>query len=102
MYTCVILHNMIIEENDRAISEVEEDYLANQENLPGRGTRTWDERVAATLRIDGKIRDKRVHNDLRNALIDTFGASRKTTMGVDVFYLCNAIFIIYVAFFKET
>ena len=66
MYCCVILHNMIVEDNDRAISPFEEELIANT-TLP---TRSWDERVSTQLQMYGELRDRRVHHELRNALVE--------------------------------
>ncbi|XP_071687480.1 uncharacterized protein [Rutidosis leptorrhynchoides] len=49
MYTCVILHNMITEDNERNICDLEEDYLRERENMP---RRTWTERIALQDRVD--------------------------------------------------
>nr|XP_043616058.1 uncharacterized protein LOC122587974 [Erigeron canadensis] len=67
MYACVILHNMIVQDNGNAISDLEEDYLSDLTNMP---RRTWDERVATQMRVVGEIRDRRTHHRLRNALVD--------------------------------
>nr|XP_043626200.1 uncharacterized protein LOC122597695 [Erigeron canadensis] len=67
MYACVILHNMIVQDNGNAISDFEEDYLSNPTNVP---TRTWDERVATQMRAFGELRDRRTHHRLRNALVE--------------------------------
>nr|XP_043630315.1 uncharacterized protein LOC122601633 [Erigeron canadensis] len=49
MLYCVILHNMIVEDNGRAITAFEEELIANTV-LP---TRTWDERCSTQLRMYG-------------------------------------------------
>nr|XP_043632940.1 uncharacterized protein LOC122604103 [Erigeron canadensis] len=36
MYACVILHNMIVQDNGNAISDLEEDYLSDPTNMPRR------------------------------------------------------------------
>nr|XP_043639781.1 uncharacterized protein LOC122610890 [Erigeron canadensis] len=65
MLCCVILHNMIVEDNGRAITEFEEELIANTV-LP---TRTWDERCSTQLRMYREVRDRRTHHGLRNALV---------------------------------
>ncbi|XP_071741023.1 uncharacterized protein [Rutidosis leptorrhynchoides] len=67
MYTCVILHNMITEDNARNICGLEEDYLRNRENVP---RRTWAERVELQDQVDREMRDRRAHHVLRNNLIE--------------------------------
>nr|XP_043611840.1 uncharacterized protein LOC122583509 [Erigeron canadensis] len=67
MYACVILHNMIVQDNGNAISDFEEDYLSDPTNVP---TRTWDERVATQMRAFGELRDRRTHHRLRTALVE--------------------------------
>jgi hypothetical protein len=66
MYCCVILHNMITEDNGRNMCPLEEDYTANPENMP---QRSWEERVETHLRMDKELRDRAVHHRLREALI---------------------------------
>nr|XP_043638372.1 uncharacterized protein LOC122609391 [Erigeron canadensis] len=63
MYACVILHNMIVQDNGNTISDLEEDYLSNPTNMP---RRMWDERVATQMRVVGEIRNRRTHHRLRN------------------------------------
>nr|XP_043638345.1 uncharacterized protein LOC122609359 [Erigeron canadensis] len=67
MYACVILHNMIVQDNGNAISDLEEDYLSDPTNMR---RRTWDEKVATQMRVVGEIRDRRTHHRLRNALVE--------------------------------
>lgn len=67
MYTCVILHNMITEDNGRNLCPLEEDYLANPENIP---QRSWSERVATRERMSRELRDRNVHHLLRDNLIE--------------------------------
>nr|XP_043616341.1 uncharacterized protein LOC122588291 [Erigeron canadensis] len=66
MLCCVILHNMIVEDNGRAITEFEEELIANS-RLP---TRTWTERCSTQFRMYRELRDRRAHHKLRNALIE--------------------------------
>ncbi|XP_071687261.1 uncharacterized protein [Rutidosis leptorrhynchoides] len=67
MYTCVILHNMITEDNVRNICGLEEDYLRNRENMT---RRTWAERVQLQDWVVREMRDRRAHHILRNSLIE--------------------------------
>nr|XP_043625994.1 uncharacterized protein LOC122597469 [Erigeron canadensis] len=66
MLCCVILHNMIVEDNGRVITEFEEELIAN--TVPP--TRTWSERCSTQLRMYGELRDRRTHHELRNALVE--------------------------------
>ncbi|XP_071687045.1 uncharacterized protein [Rutidosis leptorrhynchoides] len=67
MYTCVILHNMITEDNGRNLCNLEEDYLGNGRNRP---QRSWRERVETRERMAKELRDRVVHHSLRNDLIE--------------------------------
>ncbi|XP_071712528.1 uncharacterized protein [Rutidosis leptorrhynchoides] len=67
MYTCVILHNMITEDNARNICDLEEDYLRNRENM---SRRTWTERVELQDRMSRELRDRRAHHVIRINLIE--------------------------------
>ncbi|XP_071732232.1 uncharacterized protein [Rutidosis leptorrhynchoides] len=63
--TCVILHNMITEDNGRAFCGLEDDYL------PVRRARgTIQERVGKEVRMDAKIRDMNIHRLLRDMLVE--------------------------------
>nr|XP_043639674.1 uncharacterized protein LOC122610782 [Erigeron canadensis] len=66
MLCYVILHNTIVEDNGHAITEFEEELIANT-RLP---TRTWTERCSTQLRMYNELRDRRAHHQLRNALIE--------------------------------
>ena len=67
MYTYVILHNMIIEDNGCNLCELEQDCPSNPNNF---SHRSWSERVKVHHRMDKELRDSRVHRQLRNALIE--------------------------------
>nr|XP_043639657.1 uncharacterized protein LOC122610763 [Erigeron canadensis] len=54
MLCCVIFHNMIVKDNGRAITEFEEELIANT-RLP---TRTWTERCSTQLRMYRELRDR--------------------------------------------
>nr|XP_043639489.1 uncharacterized protein LOC122610577 [Erigeron canadensis] len=67
MYACVILHNMIVQDNGKLISDLEKDYLSDPTNMP---RRTWDEKVATQMRVVREIRVRRTHHRLCNALVE--------------------------------
>ncbi|XP_071718030.1 uncharacterized protein [Rutidosis leptorrhynchoides] len=64
MYTCVILHNMITEDNGRAFCGLEEDYQ------PARRALSIRERFDTQLRMDKESRDSTIHRFLRDQLIE--------------------------------
>ncbi|XP_071731945.1 uncharacterized protein [Rutidosis leptorrhynchoides] len=65
MHTCVILHNMITEDNGRAMCDLEENYR------PARRTRrSIEERVQAHIRVNKELRDSTIHHLLRQKLIE--------------------------------
>ncbi|XP_071704217.1 uncharacterized protein [Rutidosis leptorrhynchoides] len=64
MYTCVILHNMITEDNGRAFCGLEEDYQ------PARCALLIRERFDTQLRMDKELRDSTIHRFLRDQLIE--------------------------------
>ncbi|XP_071688859.1 uncharacterized protein [Rutidosis leptorrhynchoides] len=75
MNTCILLHNMIQEDNGFQISSIEEAMLADPNNRPIRNiiNRSRDRDT-----INREIRDRRVHNRLREDLTNTFGACQQT------------------------
>nr|XP_043630364.1 uncharacterized protein LOC122601689 [Erigeron canadensis] len=67
MLCCVILHNMIVEDNGRALIPFEEELIANTV-LP---TCTWNERCSTQLCMYEELRDRRTtHHELCNVLIE--------------------------------
>ncbi|XP_071729350.1 uncharacterized protein [Rutidosis leptorrhynchoides] len=64
MLTCIILNNMITEDNGRAFCGFEENYRPIR-----RARGTFQERVEAHMRLDAKLRDVGIHRLLRNMLI---------------------------------
>ncbi|XP_071688437.1 uncharacterized protein [Rutidosis leptorrhynchoides] len=64
MYTSVILHNMITEDNGRAFCGFEEDYQ------PVRHSLSISERFDTHLRMDKELRDSTIHHFLRDNLIE--------------------------------
>lgn len=67
MYTCIILHNMNVEDAGNSISPLEEDYLADPTNMP---TRTFQERMTIHERTNKELRDRDVHHGLRHDLVE--------------------------------
>ncbi|XP_071709395.1 uncharacterized protein [Rutidosis leptorrhynchoides] len=65
MHASVILHNMITEDNGRAMCSLEENYK------PARHpNRSIEERVQAHMRINKELRDSSIHHLLRQKLIE--------------------------------
>nr|XP_043623030.1 uncharacterized protein LOC122594664 [Erigeron canadensis] len=65
MYSCVLLHNMVVEYNGRAISPLDLELIPDTPP-----THSWDERVDIQLRMTGELRDRVTHNRLRGALVE--------------------------------
>nr|XP_043633292.1 uncharacterized protein LOC122604463 [Erigeron canadensis] len=65
MYSCVLLHNMVVEYNGRAISPLDLELIPDTPP-----TRSWDERVDIQLRMTGELCDRATHNRLRGALVE--------------------------------
>ncbi|XP_071713489.1 uncharacterized protein [Rutidosis leptorrhynchoides] len=65
MLTCVILNNMITEDNGRAFCGLEENYRPIR-----RAQGTFQERVDAHIRADAKLRDGGIHRLLRDMLVE--------------------------------
>nr|XP_043637999.1 uncharacterized protein LOC122609002 [Erigeron canadensis] len=65
VYSCVLLHNMIVEYNGRAISPLDLELIPDTPP-----TRSWDERVDIQLCMTGELRDRATHNRLRGALVE--------------------------------
>ncbi|XP_071718216.1 uncharacterized protein [Rutidosis leptorrhynchoides] len=59
MLTCVILNNMITEDNGRAFCGLEENYRPIR-----RARRTFQERVDAHIRADAELRDVGIHREM--------------------------------------
>ncbi|GJY36165.1 ALP1-like protein [Tanacetum coccineum] len=66
MYTCIILHNMILKNQRYAISEASEIYICPHQNI----LRTWIERCAIRQRKAKELRDKQTHSRLQRSLIE--------------------------------
>ncbi|XP_071713660.1 uncharacterized protein [Rutidosis leptorrhynchoides] len=65
MYACVILHNMITEDNGYAMCSLEENYKPAR-----RPHRSIQERVDAHMRINKELRDSSIRHLLRQKLIE--------------------------------
>ncbi|XP_071687248.1 uncharacterized protein [Rutidosis leptorrhynchoides] len=66
LYACVLLHNMIQEDNGFAITSLDEEYLRDPDNQPA-FVRNQNSDHATRAR---EIRDRDVHNQLRTDLIE--------------------------------
>ncbi|GJR10635.1 ALP1-like protein isoform X1 [Tanacetum coccineum] len=66
MYTCMILHNMILEDQNFDISEYWHMYASPESNIQ----RTWVERCERQRRRNKELRDRRVHEDLRHDIVE--------------------------------
>lgn len=73
IYTCIILHNMILEDEDKAICQ---DY---DENDPTLLPEYWQQQVEFDVRIENMqaIKDRELHNMLMADLIDHLWNNRK-------------------------
>nr|XP_043630433.1 protein ALP1-like [Erigeron canadensis] len=65
MYFCVLLHNMVVEYNGRAISPLDLELIPDTSP-----TCSWDERVDIHLRMTRELCDRATHNRLRGALVE--------------------------------
>nr|XP_043630441.1 uncharacterized protein LOC122601768 [Erigeron canadensis] len=65
MYSCVLLHNMVVKYNMRAISPLDLELIPDTPPA-----RSWDERVNIHLRMTGELRDRVTHNRLRGAVVE--------------------------------
>ncbi|GKB28994.1 ALP1-like protein isoform X1 [Tanacetum coccineum] len=67
MYTCIILHNMILKDQKFALSEFEQQsYICPQPNI----LRTWVERCEVQRRKSKEPRDKQTHAKLQRNVIE--------------------------------
>ena len=66
MYSCIILHNMILKDQEFAVCEFNELYVSPQPNI----TRTWIERCETHRRKNKELRDRRVHDELRHDIVE--------------------------------
>ncbi|XP_071709214.1 uncharacterized protein [Rutidosis leptorrhynchoides] len=65
LLSCVILNNMITEDNGRAFCGLEENYCPVR-----RPPRSFQERVEAHMRVDAEIRDGGIHQLLKHMLVE--------------------------------
>ncbi|XP_071728961.1 uncharacterized protein [Rutidosis leptorrhynchoides] len=65
MHTCVILHNMITDDNGRAMCDLEENYRPTL-----RPRKSIEERVQAHIRANKELLDLTIHHLLRQKLIE--------------------------------
>nr|GEX55767.1 protein ALP1-like isoform X1 [Tanacetum cinerariifolium] len=67
MYTCIILHNMILKDQKFALSEFDQqNYICPQANI----LRTWVERCELQGRKSKELRDKQTHAKLQRNVIE--------------------------------
>ncbi|GJX83928.1 probable magnesium transporter NIPA4 [Tanacetum coccineum] len=66
MYCCMILHNMILEDQKFDISEYWHMYVPPESNIQ----RTWVERCERQRMRNKELRDRRVHEDLRQDIVE--------------------------------
>ena len=66
MYCCMILHNMILKDQKFDISEYWSMYASPESNIQ----RTWVERCERQRMKNKELRDRRVHEDLRQDIMD--------------------------------
>ncbi|XP_071699219.1 protein ALP1-like [Rutidosis leptorrhynchoides] len=74
MYTCIILHNIIVEDNGFALTENDWVY----EPVHNMQT-TWIERCETYRRRTKELRDRVVHEGLRSDLVEHVWANRETS-----------------------
>ena len=67
IHTCIILHNMILEDQQFALTDFEaETYICPQQNI----LRTWVERCDIRRKKDKDLRDKTTHANLQRNIIE--------------------------------
>ncbi|GKE23703.1 ALP1-like protein isoform X1 [Tanacetum coccineum] len=66
MHCCMILHNMILEDQKFDISEYSHMYVPPKSNIQ----RTWVERCERQRRRNKELWDRRVHEDLRHDIVE--------------------------------
>nr|GEW54348.1 protein ALP1-like isoform X1 [Tanacetum cinerariifolium] len=66
MYTCIILHNMLLKNQKFALSDIGDTYICPRANL----ARTWIERCEVQRKQAQELRDKQTHARLQRNLIE--------------------------------
>nr|GEZ10183.1 hypothetical protein [Tanacetum cinerariifolium] len=66
MYTCIILHNMILKNQMFALSDIDDTYICPRANL----ARTWIKRCEVQRKQAKELRDKQTHARLQRNLIE--------------------------------
>ena len=66
MYTCIILHNMILKDQKFAISKINDIYVCPRANIQ----RTWIERCDIQRKNAKELRDKARHARLQRNIIE--------------------------------
>ncbi|GJV95993.1 RNA-directed DNA polymerase, eukaryota [Tanacetum coccineum] len=66
MYTCIILHNMILNNQKFALSDIGDTYICPRDNL----ARSWIERCEVQRKQAKELRDKQTHAKLQQNLIE--------------------------------
>ncbi|GKA24861.1 ALP1-like protein isoform X1 [Tanacetum coccineum] len=66
MYCCIILHNMILDDQDFDISEYTDMYVSPESDIQ----RTWVEQCERLRRKNKELRDRRVHDNLRHDIVE--------------------------------
>ncbi|GKC59675.1 ALP1-like protein isoform X1 [Tanacetum coccineum] len=74
MYTCIILHNMILKNQKFALSDIGDTYICPRANL----ARSWIERCEVQRKQEKEIRDKQTHARLQRNLIEHCLATTST------------------------
>ena len=66
MYSCIIMHNMILKDQQYAISEAAEMYIPPHPHMQ----KSWVERCAVHRRQNKELRDKNIHRRLQRCFIE--------------------------------
>ncbi|GJU65941.1 ALP1-like protein isoform X1 [Tanacetum coccineum] len=73
MYSCILMHNMILEDQHMTISDLNEMYANPSRNMQ----RTWIERCDVQCRKAKELRDKEVHLSLQRNLMEHIWQKRE-------------------------
>ncbi|GJX96518.1 ALP1-like protein isoform X1 [Tanacetum coccineum] len=66
MYSCIILHNMILEDQEMAVTDWNDVYANQSRNMQ----RTWVERCETQRRKAKELRDRETHTSLQHNLME--------------------------------